>query len=197
MAFEWSNTSLTYIPPNYLVEVAMDDETLIEMKFIKPKPKVQKPEPKPADKIKVVDKLPIDIDTVITLNPDITKEDFPPVEDTDFVDTYIAEVLPVGWAQQMPEYPGGERKLYEYLSKKIKFTDEARSRHISGTVSVSFIVETNGSITGVKTLNSLGYGLDENALEAIEGMKNWSPGRQGTENVRVKMTIPITYKLRR
>ena len=197
MAFEWSNTNLTYIPPSFSKDVAMNDEIIVEMKF-KPKPKqISKPEPKRIEKLKVVNKI-LPTDSAIVFTPTFIP-DFGDVEDdtTDDVDGigFVAQNLPVGWAEQMPEYPGGLKEMYTHLGKKAKYTFAAKNRRITGEVHVQFVIEKDGSVSNVKILKGLGFGLDKNAMDAIKSFKNWKPGRQGTELVRVRMSIPIKYKL--
>ncbi|HNW90947.1 MAG TPA: TonB family protein [Bacteroidales bacterium] len=60
---------------------------------------------------------------------------------------------------------------------------------------VTFEVEKNGHISGVKLLKGIGSGCDEEALRVISSMPDWNPGRQNGKEVRVQLNMPIQFKL--
>jgi len=201
MAFEWTNTDIYYSPP-FLSEVLLEDDKIIDYKVIvKPKPKTTVKQKQVSDIIEIVEKDEKDLDTTIKLTAEIDSSIFDPdVKDDTANDEWTEPVViikkPVDWAEKMPEYPGGIKELYKHLGEQIKFTECARRNGISGKVFVQFVIEKDGSITDIEILKGLGCGLDENAINAIKTMENWKPGRQGTENVRIRMKLPIRYKLR-
>jgi protein TonB len=96
----------------------------------------------------------------------------------------------------MPAFPGGEEELFKYLSKNIKYPSMARENGISGTVYVTFVVETNGDITDVKKLRGVGGGCDEEAIRVVKAMPGWSAGKQNGKPVRVQYNLPIKFTLR-
>ncbi|HNW90160.1 MAG TPA: TonB family protein [Bacteroidales bacterium] len=97
--------------------------------------------------------------------------------------------------EEMPEFPGGEAARKKFLSENIKYPQIAREIGTQGPVYVNFVVEKNGSITGVKILRGIGSGCDEEALRVINAMPNWIPGRQNGKEVRVQINMPIHFKL--
>ena len=97
--------------------------------------------------------------------------------------------------EQMPEFPGGEKALMDYVSKNVVYPQEAQNKGISGRVFVSFIVEKDGSVSNVKVQRGIGGGCDEEAVRVISAMPNWKPGKMKGEPVRVSYMMPITYKL--
>jgi len=108
----------------------------------------------------------------------------------------VDEDLPVFViVEQMPEYPGGESKRNEYLAQNLVYPEYATKKGIQGTVYVSFIVATDGSVTNVNLLRGIGGGCDEEALRVIREMPKWIPGRQNGKAVRVKFNMPIYFKL--
>ena len=61
---------------------------------------------------------------------------------------------------------------------------------------VEFVVEKNGTISDVRLKNNLHPELDNQALNAIKKLKNWSPGVQNHHPVRVRMVLPINFIVR-
>jgi protein TonB len=61
------------------------------------------------------------------------------------------------------------------------------------TVQVRFLVEKDGSITDVKSLNDPGYGLAKGAVDVVKRGPRWSPGEQNGRKVRSYHTQPITF----
>ena len=102
---------------------------------------------------------------------------------------------PYDVVEQMPQYPGGHGKLFEYLSKNVRYPKEAEDKCLQGRVIATFVVEKDGSITNAKIVKSIDPALDAEALRVINGMPNWIPGKQNGEPVRVKYTVPVTFRL--
>ncbi|MBR5082951.1 MAG: M56 family metallopeptidase [Bacteroidales bacterium] len=97
--------------------------------------------------------------------------------------------------EEMPQYPGGEAAMLEYVAKNVVYPQEARDKEISGRVFVGFIVEKDGSIGEVKLLRGIGGGCDEEAIRVVKGMPKWKPGKQDGKPVRVSYQMPIFFKL--
>ena len=99
--------------------------------------------------------------------------------------------------EQMPEFPGGMGKLMTYLGENIKYPSKALELQWEGRAICQFVVEKDGSITNAEIVKSSGYQLlDVEAMRVILNMPNWSAGIQNGGSVRVKFTIPVTFKLR-
>ena len=97
--------------------------------------------------------------------------------------------------EQMPEFPGSPYALYEFLTQSIQYPEEARKKSIQGRVIVTFVVEKDGSITNARVVKTLDPLLDAEALRVINVMPKWNPGKQNGEPVRVKYTVPVSFKL--
>ena len=97
--------------------------------------------------------------------------------------------------EEMPQFPGGENALMEYVSKNVVYPEEAKEKEIQGRVFISFVVEKDGSIGEVKVLRGIGGGCDEESVRVISDMPRWKPGKQKGEFVRVSYQIPIMFKL--
>jgi protein TonB len=97
--------------------------------------------------------------------------------------------------EQMPSFPGGPSALFEYLSKNIKYPVVAEENGIQGRVIVTFVVEKDGSITDVRVVKSVDPSLDKEAQRVVKSMPKWIPGKQNGAPVRVKYTVPVTFRL--
>ena len=102
---------------------------------------------------------------------------------------------PFDVVEQMPQFPGGTTAMMEYLSKNVRYPEEAHKNGIQGRVIITFVVESDGSITEAHIVRSVNPLLDAEALRVVNAMPNWTPGMQNGEPVRVKYTLPITFKL--
>lgn len=97
--------------------------------------------------------------------------------------------------EQMPKYPGGDAALLKYISQSIKYPVFAQENGIQGRVTVSFIVNTDGSVTDAEVIRGVSPELDKEALRVIRGFERWEPGKQRGKPVRVKYTVPIQFRL--
>ncbi len=97
--------------------------------------------------------------------------------------------------EQMPAFPGGPSALMSYLSKNIKYPVVAEENGVQGRVIVTFVVEKDGSITDVHIAKSVDPSLDKEAQRVVRSMPNWIPGKQNGSAVRVKYTVPVTFRL--
>ena len=97
--------------------------------------------------------------------------------------------------EEMPQFPGGPSALFEYLSKNIKYPVVAEENGVQGRVIVTFVVERDGSITDVKVVKSVDPSLDKEAQRVVKSMPHWIPGKQNGSAVRVKYTVPVTFRL--
>ena len=96
---------------------------------------------------------------------------------------------------QMPQFPGGQSALLEYLAKNVNYPVVAEENGIHGKVIVTFVVERDGSITNAKVVKSLDPSLDKEALRVVNSMPLWQPGKQNGIVVRVKYTVSVQFRL--
>ena len=97
--------------------------------------------------------------------------------------------------EQMPSFPGGPSALMQYLSSNIKYPVVAEENGLQGRVVCTFVVERDGSITDVRVIRSVDPSLDKEAVRVVKGMPRWIPGKQNGSAVRVKYTVPVTFRL--
>lgn len=129
---------------------------------------------------------------VISLNPPVLAE--PITEDLPF-DTFMDEDPVYTTVDYMPKYPGGDAELLKYINRTIKYPENAQKEGIKGIVVVSYIVEKDGSLSDFKVVRSVSPELDEESIRVLKTMEKWTPGKHNGEIVRVKYTVPITFRL--
>jgi protein TonB len=95
----------------------------------------------------------------------------------------------------MPSFPGGNAALMAYLSSNVHYPPVAEENGIQGRVVCSFVVNRDGSIADAVVVRSVDPSLDNEALRVVKSMPRWNPGKQNGEAVRVKFTVPVSFKL--
>lgn len=104
-------------------------------------------------------------------------------------DDKVYEVVDV-----MPEFPGGETELLKYMARNVKYPAESIKNKEEGSLSLSFIINKDGSLSDIKVVKSLTPLLDAEAVRVVKNMPKWTPGKLKGKVVRVAYTTPITYK---
>ncbi|WP_278700629.1 TonB family protein [Phocaeicola sartorii] len=97
----------------------------------------------------------------------------------------------------MPEFPGGMAECLKFLGKNIKYPVQSQQAGVQGKVIVQFVVEKDGSVSNPKVVRSIDPDLDGEAVRVISIMPKWKPGMQKGQAVRVKYTVPVTFRLDR
>lgn len=94
-----------------------------------------------------------------------------------------------------PSYTGGETARQKFIVANLVYPKKAIDAKIQGTVHLQFVVEKDGSVSNVKIMRDIGYGCGEEAARVI-GMMKWNPGEHLGKRVRVKISMPIKYRLK-
>ena len=95
----------------------------------------------------------------------------------------------------MPEFPGGQGALLQFLAKSIKYPVIAQQNGIQGRVTCSFVVGKDGVIRNIEVIRGVDPSLDLEATRVISMMPKWKPGMQKGKEVSVKYTVPVTFRL--
>lgn len=94
-----------------------------------------------------------------------------------------------------PEFTGGKDKMMEFIKINLKYPEFEKNNAIEGTVYVSFVVDHYGKISDIKIVRSISKGLDDEVIRLLKLMPDWMPGRKDGKTAKVRMTLPITFKL--
>ena len=172
------------------VALALNAETVNDYVYQQPPKKIVK-----KGKQKATVKMgPINEIVVVEQAP-ATQGKVEPVEMPNAMKVEKAEKEAFDVVEQMPQFPGGPAALMQFLSSNVKYPKEAFEKGIQGRVIANFVVEKDGSITEARIVKSVDPLLDAEALRVVGTMPNWAPGTQNGEPVRVKYTVPITFRL--
>lgn len=96
---------------------------------------------------------------------------------------------------EIPCFPGGYKGLMTFLSQNMVYPVTAQENGVQGRVTVSFVVETDGSITDVEVARSVDPFLDREAMRIVKAMPKWTPGKKDGKPVRLKYTVPVVFRL--
>lgn len=99
------------------------------------------------------------------------------------------------FAETLPSFGKSQKEMYQWLSKHLRYPRAAQASSTEGKVFLAFVVEKDGSISNIKVVKGIGFGCDEEAVEALKKMPKWNPGIQNGKPVRVRFTLPIVFKL--
>lgn len=97
--------------------------------------------------------------------------------------------------EKQASFPGGTDALYRFLSRNMKYPDQATRARVQGKVFVRFTVETDGSITSPEVTKGLGFGCDQEALRVVKAFPHWTPARDKGKAVRSRMNLPLSFVL--
>lgn len=103
-----------------------------------------------------------------------------------------------GGVEINPEFPGGEEAMMQFLTSNLKYPGRWINAGVSGTVYLSFVVNSKGEVTSAEVLRGIYESRDfENeALRVVAMMPKWKPGRQNGRSVSVYFTLPVRFSLR-
>lgn len=105
------------------------------------------------------------------------------------------EEVPVYKVEKKAQFPGGTKKLIEYLRNNLKYPEASIDVGVEGTVLVSFVVRKDGSIDDVKAVRSVDPLLDEEAIRVVKSMPKWVPAQLNGKDVSSQFRLPIAFKL--
>ncbi len=96
---------------------------------------------------------------------------------------------------ELPEFPGGEAKLMEFLARNVKFPASAREYGINGTVHASFVVDEFGKVKQVKIKRGFISDCDEEVIRVINLFPDFKPGVYKGKSVAVFFNLPVRFEL--
>lgn len=97
--------------------------------------------------------------------------------------------------ETMPQYPGGDTALMEFIAKNLVYPEKAVKENLYGRVILQFTVDKNGDIQDVVVVRGVSPELDAEAIRVVKIMPRWIPGKQRGKTVAVKYTLPINFRL--
>jgi len=124
--------------------------------------------------------VPVSTDSMRKAKPDLDKPD----------KNGIYQVI-----EKMPQFPGGEKALLDFISHNLKYPIDAQEKGIQGRIIVRFVVTKMGKVENVEIVRGLHPSLDKEGVRVVSSLPDWIPGEQKGEKVSVYYVLPITYRL--
>jgi len=137
-------------------------------------------------------KVNTDFDFSQDFDLDMAIEDYVPIE---IVEEEVDNTPPMRFVEEMPEPIGGFENMYAFLQANLRYPEVARNNNISGQVFIEFVVERDGSISGVRVLAGVYPELDQEAVRVVKILPKWKPGKQMGKPVRCFFQIPIRFTI--
>ena len=155
-----------------------------------PPPPIQQPEIiEVPDEEEIEEEIEIDLDIEVTEETEIEEVVFEEPAEEEEVDEIFTIV------EEGAEPNGGMAAFYKYVSKNMKYPNQAKRMGIEGKVYVQFVIDKDGSVTDVQAVKGIGAGCDEAAVKVVSASKKWKPGKQRGRPVKQRIILPITFKL--
>ncbi len=192
-----------YAPDEYRIEAVEQEAVFVEEEIVEITRNELKP-PAPPKKIEI--QVFNDILDIVTndteVKTDISFEEFMDGLDMDVnyvvvEEEEIEEDTPIIKAEKMPTFQGGDlMKFREWVQKRLRYPQIAQENGISGRVTLSFVIEKDGSLTNIEVMQSPDRSLSEEAIRVLKTSPKWEPGKQRNQPVRVKYTLPVAFQIR-
>lgn len=96
-------------------------------------------------------------------------------------------------ATVMPEFPGGKEAMDKFIAENLKYPAAAKKSNLKGVVTVTAVVEKNGSLTEVKVKKDIGGGCGDEAIRVVKLMPTWIPGQIKNEDKRVRVVMSMFF----
>jgi protein TonB len=196
VAFEWTTGERGPSAFDGMSEEAIEEEQIPVTEETPPE-EVPPPEVTVTDLFEIVED-DVVIDSQVKFEDDETSEDkvveiYAPVINMEAEETED-EIFVI--VEDMPTFKGGDiNKFRDWVQKRVRYPELAAENGIQGRVFLTFVVETNGTVSGVNITRSVDQLLDEAAKEAVAASPKWEPGMQRGRPVRVRYSIPIIFQL--
>lgn len=197
VGFEWGTREVTVVTSEGVTDIIAEEEIEITRPEDVPPP----PPPPPAPVV-------AEVLTVVEDDVELEQQEILSSEDSQHdaqMQTYVAPAVVeeeeesaqtiFTVVEEMPQFPGGETELLKFINKGIKYPIIAQENGIQGRVICSFVVNRDGSVVDAEVMRGVDPSLDKEALRVIGTMPKWTPGKQRGKPVRVKYTVPITFRL--
>ncbi len=98
-------------------------------------------------------------------------------------------------ADEMPQYPGGEVAMRQYIRDNIQYPKKAREDGIQGKVYLSFTVGSSGRIKDIRVVQGVNKEINAEAIRLISNMPSWTPGKKDGQAIAVKQYLPIEFSI--
>ena len=137
-------------------------------------------------------------DTKIETEFDFTEfsDDIEIVQNIEVVEEAAEDDAPFIIAEEMPKFQGGDlMKFRSWVQGKLKYPVIAQENGIQGKVTLTFVIERDGSLTNIQVMQSPDRALADEAVRVLQSSPKWTPGKQRNSPVRVRYTLPVEFRI--
>jgi protein TonB len=182
------------------MEFAAPEQEIVQIEEVRqtkqetaPPPPPRPPVPVEVPNDELLEDVALDLDASLDINEPIAELPPPPPAAGPKEEAKVEEPEPEIFVivEEMPELMGGLASI----QSKINYPEIAKKAGVEGRVIVQFVVNEQGKVTDPVVVRGIGAGCDEEAIRAVQ-QAEFKPGKQRGKPVRVKMSLPITFKLR-
>lgn len=198
LAFEWSSSTIRINKLGELSENQEVEEIVPLTRVELPKQDVIPPRPILTNLINIIPDDPEIVDDLFLGSSESNQNDrivvMPSPDEVRDPEIFI-------FVEEMPMFPGCKTKaetdaaIKRFIASNIQYPEDARTNNVQGKVFISFVISKEGKVTMVRIIRGVSEELDQEALRVVQLLPDFSPGRQGTEFVRVGYNIPINFKV--
>jgi protein TonB len=97
---------------------------------------------------------------------------------------------------RLPIYLDGATAFANAIGRAVRYPRAAREAQKTGMVIISFTIGNNGAVSNYRVIKSLGYGMDESALDAVKSATGeWLPAMVNGEPVSIEYDVPVRFSL--
>lgn len=197
VAFEWTTAPAKADSLGVIQSLEIEEEIIPITREAEVKPPPPPPPPKVVEVLNIVD-------------DDIEIEDELLIEDSEADDETVIDIQPLFESkneeeetvdeifvivEEIPEFPGGTRALYQFISSHVRYPVIAQENGIQGKVYVKFVVDEMGDVSNAEVLRPVEASLDKEALRVINSLPRFKPGKQRGKPVKVYYNAQITFQL--
>lgn len=123
-------------------------------------------------------------------------EDVEIIQQIEVVEEVVEDDAPFIIAEEMPKFQGGDlMKFRSWVQGKLKYPQIAQENGISGKVTLTFVIERDGSLTNIQVMQSPDRSLADEAVRVLQSSPKWTPGKQRNSPVRVRYTLPVEFRI--
>lgn len=170
-------------PPKAILKV---EQEIVDVEDIDITRQENRPPPPPRPPIPIEAPGDEALDDVEIASSELRAEEAPPPPSNEEEEVYFVAV------EDLPEPVGG----IAAIQAAVVYPEIAKRAGVEGTVYVEAFVDETGAVTRVVVVKGIGAGCDEAAMAAVQKTK-FRPGKQRGKPVKVRMSIPIRFRLQK
>ena len=95
----------------------------------------------------------------------------------------------------MPQFPGGEGAMMQFLAANMKYPKEAMDKKIQGRVILKFVITSTGKVGDITVVRGVDPLLNDEAVRIVKLLPDFTPGMIDGKPVSVWYVLPISFKL--